>query len=84
MPLDLPPDLPPTAPPWTYPPKTYPPLNIPASGGHHWKQTDTCENITFPQLRWWAVTINMKNSKIAEMEFDRFTADTRERDRAGS
>ena len=25
------------------------------------RMTDTCENITFPQLRWWAVISYLKN-----------------------
>ena len=27
-------------------------------------QTDTCENITFPQLHWWAVNMKMPNARI--------------------
>ena len=28
------------------------------------KQTHACENITFPQLRWWAVNIDKYNSSL--------------------
>ena len=44
---------------------TYPPPDIPTPPPHQkvpttppegtWDQEYTCENITFPQLRWWAV-----------------------------
>ena len=34
-----------------------PPLN---------RMTDTYENITFPQLRWWAVKCNFKKSLMSQ------------------
>ena len=55
----------------TYPPPGYPPPRVN-------RMTDNCENITFPQLLWWAVNIakyhrKCRDVKVSLNESDCFT-----------